>query len=876
MTYNTLKGVKNMDVLQEKTQDEIYGGFYEWLCGQACWLQDAAWRIYNQKKIDDPQINIYKKMCIDEGLGKTVSHNTLDIGSVMPLNQNTKISICELQDINGVNALSNKAKLSFEENGLTVVYGLNGAGKSGYMRIFKQVCNHSCAEPIQPNIFKKADGIEPTCKFTISENGSKTDFICHLNKNNETTPLRQCDVFDTRISTSYISQKNNVSYEPFVFGVLSQLADVANQVENAINIEINQIKSSMPKTPDELEQCEDVGWLKTISGKTVVPEKFLNWSEADENELKKFEELLNEEQINREIQWARKAQSNLETVYTELNQISSYLSADNKGIAKKLYEDYTAKQNKYKIAQALFNDTATEDDQLSINYKEWTDLWKIAKSYYENVLRLHTDNDFATENSICPLCHQTINGSVYKRFSSVNEYINGTCSQEYDIAKSKLTKHIEAIGKIKFTRATVKPMLEDWVPTELVEKIGDVYDTLLLFKNIDDVEKFYKLFLDISITEAVDILKNILENKKLSVQKLIETQNTEEQQKIKKQLLSKKCHKFIHKNLCSIEKEIESKKREDILTKAKKFVKTNKITVESNILANELITEAYINRFSRELSILANKVKVKIVKGHSIRGRTPYQVVLATETETKSRTTDILSEGEQRIVSLAAFFADATGRNELTPIIIDDPISSLDQIYEQKTVDRIVELARDRQVIVFTHRISFLVGLSDKCKESNVKCEQRYIKSSINGNGVLDYEDIYHGNIKKQLNPLKDKLQSNKKKDPDSDEYRYCLNSTCQQFRVCVEHAIEEVLLMGIVKRFSKRIMTMGKLEKLKNISEDDCKIIDAMMTKYSFKEHSQSSDGAIYEFDIDDVINDISSFIEWIDLYNKKNTSNQ
>ena len=44
----------------------------------------------------------------------------------------------------------------------------------------------------------------------------------------------------------------------------------------------------------------------------------------------------------------------------------------------------------------------------------------------------------------------------------------------------------------------------------------------------------------------------------------------------------------------------------------------------------------------------------------------------------------MLSEGEQRIVALAAFFADATGRNEQTPIIIDDPISSLDYNYEEQ------------------------------------------------------------------------------------------------------------------------------------------------------------------------------------------------
>ena len=39
----------------DKTKDEIYAQFGEWLNGQPLWLQDAAWRIYNNKKIDTLQ-----------------------------------------------------------------------------------------------------------------------------------------------------------------------------------------------------------------------------------------------------------------------------------------------------------------------------------------------------------------------------------------------------------------------------------------------------------------------------------------------------------------------------------------------------------------------------------------------------------------------------------------------------------------------------------------------------------------------------------------------------------------------------------------------------------------------------------------------------
>ena len=70
---------------------------------------------------------------------------------------------------------------------------------------------------------------------------------------------------------------------------------------------------------------------------------------------------------------------------------------------------------------------------------------------------------------------------------------------------------------------------------------------------------------------------------------------------------------------------------------------------------------------------------------------------------------DILSEGENRVASLAAFFAESSGRQENVPLIFDDPISSLDYNYENLVIDRLTQAATRRQVIVFTHRISMVV-----------------------------------------------------------------------------------------------------------------------------------------------------------------------
>lgn len=267
---------------------------------------------------------------------------------------------------------------------------------------------------------------------------------------------------------------------------------------------------------------------------------------------------------------------------------------------------------------------------------------------------------------------------------------------------------------------------------------------------------------------------------------------------------------------------------------------------------------------------LAPHLKVKLEKEQSKKGRSPYKVVLDTEGKMRKKPEDVLSEGEQRIVALAAFFADATGRNERTPIIIDDPISSLDYNYEDTATKRIVELAKNRQVIVFTHRISLLIGLSETCESEGVPFSERYIRGTSLGKGIPDFEDTYHGRLTTQLNGLIERIRDVKKMDPYSREYQDACSRISQQLRICVERSVEDVLFQQMVKRFSRRIMT-GKLMRMDRIDTNDCAIIDFMMTKYSYGEHSQPEDSPGIELDLHEVISDINKFIAWIKDYNKK-----
>ena len=299
---------------------------------------------------------------------------------------------------------------------------------------------------------------------------------------------------------------------------------------------------------------------------------------------------------------------------------------------------------------------------------------------------------------------------------------------------------------------------------------------------------------------------------------------------------------------------------------------TNKISKLSTTLAKELLTDDYEKRFNDELEMLTKgTVRAVIRQQKASRGKIPFKVELEGVEDKSATPSDVLSEGENRVVSLAAFFAESSGRNAKCPLIVDDPISSLDYKYEASVIRRLVEAGKNRQVIVFTHRLSMVVGLYDECGKmvpfrevelfGRGKTKGVPIDSVVNGGKSL-------GKLKNLKN---DKIAKLKKMDEYLPEYGERIHYLCQQIRIHVEKCIEDTLLNGVVLRYRKSIQTQGRIMWLSEITQSDCKIIDDMMTKYSYYDHSMADETPLQEFSLEEIERDVDKLITWLTEVNSR-----
>jgi ABC-type multidrug transport system ATPase subunit len=131
------------------------------------------------------------------------------------------------------------------------------------------------------------------------------------------------------------------------------------------------------------------------------------------------------------------------------------------------------------------------------------------------------------------------------------------------------------------------------------------------------------------------------------------------------------------------------------------------ITTKNKELSDKLVTNALRGRFAREVEKLKlSRMPVELKKVRDSNAVSYFQVVLVEKpTEPIG---EILSEGEHRCIALAAFLAELVTSKQYSGIVFDDPMSSLDHIHRKAVAARLVEEAAHRQVVVFTHDLTFL------------------------------------------------------------------------------------------------------------------------------------------------------------------------
>lgn len=856
---------------------DLQGEIIQWLHTQPDWLQETAEYLLEHGSTDDEAIqNLSEHLKTPDGQ-KVTTHRVFS-GLSSASSPPSALRLTSIGNIQGIENLSPRKPLQFGLGNLTVIYGHNGSGKTSYTRILKKVCGKPRAKELKPNVF-----LEPPtdrhCIIEFNAAGTKQSATWAANSP-PINVLEPTDIFDGDAADFYLCGESDVSYVPPVVALFEELAGACDRIKALLQAEQNQLVSKLPALPAEYEH--------TTAGTTYLGLKprmskdslraVLEWSASDQKELGQLTERL---KVADPVLLARQKRAKKQQLDLSVTVLQNAATAVSKEACKNLQELKRAAVDQRRRATEGAKANTASAKLNGIGTDTWIELWKAAKAYSVEQAYPGAEYPVTDDISRCVLCHQALDGEAKIRLQDFEGYVQGKLEAAARLAEETCLAAIKSLpaspseAEIQ-TSCQAAGLVEDvWL-----ERINRFWQD---YRSVGEACKKAESDIGIEGLEApatliaeLNALSHAIEAEAL--QHEIDAKEFD-RKVVAKQKLELDAKLWTSQQTTAIQAEIDRLGKNSEFEKWKKHANSRNISLKSGDISLKAITGAYVERFNNELKDLgARRIKVELVKTRIERGKVKHRIQLLGVTNRDDAPETVLSDGERRVVALAAFLADVAGKPDFAPFVFDDPISSLDHDFEWEVAMRLAKLAKDRQVLVFTHRLSLYGAMEDaakKCGEEwkkNNHC-QICIEAFSGTTGHPVDEAVWNANTKKANNILITRLTDAKEYWDlgESDNYRIHAQSICTDFRKLLERTVEDDLLSQVVKRHRRSITTDNRITHLPKITKDDCIFLDGMMTKYSCYEHSQSQETPVFLPDEPELRQDIEALKVWREKFKER-----
>ncbi len=797
------------------------------------WQRDAARRLFQQKDglTNDDYEELYTllksahglsnpKGLTPEPLNKTHLPTTLQKGETVIL----KV----LRDLKHVNCIAPDQELPIAPSEMTVIYGGNGTGKSGYARVMKHACRaRDQAEKIHPNANDPTtQHCIPEATFDIEING-KPKTVQWRSDADTPDDLSKISVFDSHCARAYLTTEQEVAYLPYGLDVVENLAnDVLPKISSSLETEILGISTDLQPFSHLLGETE-VGHLITNLNEKTDPTKAEELGTLSEKELDRIEELgktlgetdplVKAEQHKLSAGRIKELVKRIETAaaLVDIDAISTLRQADDNAI--------TAGQVEREAAEAL---RAGETLLPGTGEAVWKTLFEAARNFSTQLAYPEIEFPNISQDAVCPLCQQPLMdaGERLKRFE---EYIQNNVAKT--AAEKRQTVETE---KTKNERANLSIGLDEALTLELASLDENVISIASGFQTgVESRRTWMVKSLDSHSWDAMPVLsenpRQILRDLAAFQLKKARTFTRAADEKQRK-TLQQECDELearqnLSKCLKAVLSLIERMQVKKILESCKVELKTRSISDKSKEFASSAVTTTLKDALNDEFRSLGiGHIKTKL-KERTIKGKMKHQLLL--DLPTAYNLEEVLSEGEQRAIALGSFLAELQLANHSTGIVFDDPVSSLDHKHRKNLAKRLAFESKFRQVIVFTHEVVFLHQLCDECKKLRLSPSLCFLEKAGKYSGkVCEGLPWKHKSFGERIDSL-EKAQKRFEKLPwPADPTEELASDIIHQYnymRATIERVVQDLVLNATVQRF-RDYVEIKRLEKVVGLQQSE------------------------------------------------------
>lgn len=814
----------------ERDRVTAYEHVLEWIATRPWWQQRVLARIASGETISETEYeeiakSLFKKPPIAPEGGWLASVTAPQSTNDEP------VRILAVKGVSNVNRLAENQELTFAPHGLTVVYGNNGSGKSGYARILQSMVRARHRADILPDVFAESPGERSgEVTFRVAE----TEYTSALGATTDTA-LGRVALYDEHCGDTYLNSEAEISYRPSAVQLLDDLSTVTAGVRRVID-KWRTEKGAPGILPDVADPGSATTFLKTLTAKTTDAE--ITAATACSHDV---DEKLNEqiEEVAR-LRTADPAQEKqkLTRKANALDLVAEHLLSLDRSLGSVAHEKLKELSANARVAQeaadAASVTTFGDEPLADIGSPVWKALWQAAENYSLVVYPKH-DFPHADEDAVCVLCQQSLDAGGAARLKRFREFVSDTTAQDAETAKKELDTFLAVLSQqpvenqaIAVAIATIEQSEPDFatrtqplfsafrarqaamIAEEQPADVNVAAETVALAAQAKGLRD------QADSIDAAEFAGRLAEAKV-------------EENRLRDQIA-------MRDGRLQIEAERARLLKLTVLNNKFSEANTRAITDKVGELTKKYVTEEARDRFRRETDRLElERVTFKATRSRQGMGLLHKADFL--DARVGARLGDVLSEGEQTALGLAGFLTEVHFDTSKSALVFDDPVSSLDHMRREVVANQILDLAGERQVIVFTHDIAFTMVLRKIAEAPDVPFTTRGIERKRKiGPGFTTLKHPWTAqDAAQRVDTLRQEVAAlrHAEEGMSDQDYQRATEEIAGHMSQTWERIISQVLAEPLVDYRALEVR-VGKLRVVGRVSTDDVKTYDDSYSRIS------------------------------------------
>ncbi|MYD52962.1 MAG: AAA family ATPase [Chloroflexi bacterium] len=617
------------------------------------------------------------------------------------------LSMTRLANVLGVNALVPGQSVSFNA-GLTLLFGENATGKTGYARILKALAGSRSIDEILPDIADTETQVHPSADIEYRLGDQALTHSWRGERNIE--PFNRTLVFDNPAAALHLEEALTYSFQPASLALIGHVTNGIHGVQG----EIDEFADRLRRTDLDLHERFD-------KDSSLYPKIESLGPKTNLQELRQLSSLPDDatsqtEKLRRRVAALKAGLPRLQiALQTRLRRVLMEAESFTSAVGAFQVEEHSTRLRRLsRLQQDLtqLRDGLFAAADLPADPEETWETFIRAGNQY----RQHLETVGKHDETRCLYCRQTLNDTAIRLIERYREYLDDRIAKDIAVEEERIrdigsevldAQIVEVSSFVEEMRAAEEP------DSQVAPKL------LQLLVQVTENEKSIRENLEQNRSLTVETLKAVKKNRASLATALSEVDSSLEQ--LDEQVTDQsKLLEEAEAALAELEARLRLKELwPRVAQRVKNLRHVAKLTDLRTVTSNRL---RQLTELSKSLSEeMANRNFAHLFRIECRALRAPRveldfvgrqgQVRRRKAVRGSHRPSEVFSEGEQKVLALSDFLAEARLHGPVGPIVLDDPVSSLDYRRIAEVAIRIADLANDHQVIVFTHDIFFATHL---------------------------------------------------------------------------------------------------------------------------------------------------------------------